>query len=68
MNVSLTAKPGASRRTKTKIGSHGPVFVQETPEPQTVQFQPDGSLWLRFSAPDGWGGWLPVEDIEVTPW
>lgn len=62
MNVSVTAKPKASSRTKNRVREHGPVFTQET-EPKSVQFA--GGLWIRFTAPDGWMGWLPVEEIEV---
>jgi hypothetical protein len=65
MTVSITTKPNASRRTKTRVREHGPVFIhQDGPKP--VHFQNDGSLWIRVEAPDGWMGWLPAEEIEVA--
>jgi len=59
MHVILTPAPGASRRTKTRIKEHGPVFVT-------------GLAWVDspdetfFVTPDkSWFGWLPTKEVLV---
>ena len=63
--VTLHARPGACLRTKNRLREHGSVFTQ-TRGPQTCLFDRGNRLWIFLIAPDGWEGWLPVDELDIS--
>lgn len=61
MLVVVTAAPGASRRTKTRIREHGPVFVTG----EAWVDNPDETFLMTPTK--SWFGWLPNHEVLVTP-
>ena len=60
--VEITAKQGASQRTKNRIREHGPSFtVCETR--QSVLAMGHKTCVLVGST-TGWFGWLPLEELQ----
>lgn len=63
--VTLKAIKGACSRTKNRLREHGNVFTQ-TRGPQTCLFDNDNRMWIFVTAPDGWDGWLPVDELDIS--
>ena len=72
--ITITATQGATRRTKTRLSEHGPVFTraQSFIGGKHVDQRPmnhpclDGKLAVNVNSwMDAWGGWLPVKEIEI---
>jgi hypothetical protein len=62
--VFIKPLPNATRRTKTRIGSHGKQgFTLRKQDPSSVF----GGSWVLLDAPDGWFGWLPCAEITIEP-
>ena len=62
MMVTVKAQPGASSRTRNRVREHPGVFtLKETSNP--VCF--DGRKAHRLQHPDGWGGWLPADEVDL---
>ena len=62
MDIEIKANHGASTRTKNRIREHGHIFegaIFGTPKCF------DGRKSVLLTAPDGWFGWLPMDEIEV---
>ena len=60
--VEITAKQGASQRTKNRIREHGPSFtVCETRQSVLAMGH---KPCIRVKSPDGWHGWLPVDELN----
>ena len=64
-NVILKARKGACSRTKNRLREHGNTFVQ-TRGPQTCLFDNNNRMWIFVIAPDGWDGWLPVGELDIS--
>ena len=66
--IFLTALPGASQRTKTRIRERGEdgFTVERAPQP-IASPNNRGVNWVLLMSLDGkWSGWLPVDEIEVV--
>jgi hypothetical protein len=62
--VRVTAKPGASQRTKNRVNEFGPDFNMGREAPSLTVL--GGARARLVSTPDGrWVGWLPADEIEV---
>ena len=59
MKIDIRATTKASKRTKERIAQHGPNFTVES---EAIDARED--CWLMV-APDGWWGWLPLEEFEI---
>ena len=63
MKLKLTATSNATRRTRNRIAEHGPIFEDVTRE-LTGHNAVEQRVCLR--APDGWLGWLDIDEIQAT--
>ena len=63
MNVTLEANDQSSRRTRNRIGEHGPNF--RAIKSGNCQVLGDDLHWL-VRARDGWLGWLPQCEFSVA--
>ena len=63
MKLKLTAASNATRRTRNRIAEHGPIF-----EDVTRQRTGHNSVAERgcLRGGHGWGGWLPIDEIQAT--
>jgi len=59
MKINIKATTKASKRTKERIAQHGPAFRVES---EAIDAREDS--WLMV-APDGWWGWLPLEEFDI---
>lgn len=57
----VAPRPTASRRTRNRVREHA--GLRPIGEPREVLFAP--GPWRLFSAPDGWLGWLPAEEVDL---
>jgi len=59
--VIVTAKPGASQRTRNRLREHPGTFeLKQTSNP--VCFDREAHL---LEHPDGWTGWLPADEVDI---
>jgi len=73
-HVKLTALPNANQRTKNRIrerGSQG--FIVRSEVKPCMGLNNRMSIAFVACQPekrrgDQWMGWLPVDEIEITPW
>ncbi len=67
MPLTITATRNASQRTKNRIREHGPVFKVRQMSMSVNAM--DGRACVSVESPDGWFGWLPLDEIEekLTP-
>lgn len=63
--MKITTTPKATRRTITRVKQHGPEFEirQNT---RYVSINGREVLCYLCDAPDGWLGWLPVDEIVIS--
>ena len=64
MKMTLKANKIASRRTRNRIREHGPIFEDVTREISGRNKALNNGVLLR--APDGWFGWLPIQELEAA--
>ena len=62
--VLIKPLPNATRRTKTRIGSHGKRGFILLKREASSRF---GGSWVLLDSPDGWFGWLPCAEITIEP-
>jgi len=62
MDIEIKANHDASTRTKNRIREHGNTFDAEV---FGTHRGLDGRKSVLLTAPDGWHGWLPMDEIEV---
>ena len=62
-NIQIAPAQGACRRTKNRIREHGPEFKVRSIK-KSVQALA-GSPGVLLDAPDGWQGWLKIDEIVV---
>jgi hypothetical protein len=61
--VTVTAKPGASSRTRNRVREHPGAFtLKNTSNPTCFGGREAHSL----HHPDGWFGWLPADEVVLT--
>jgi hypothetical protein len=60
--VIITANPKASSRTKNRLREHGQEFVLVRLDTPVCFAGRQSALVL---APDGWKGWLPLDELEA---
>ena len=63
-HVRLTALPGASRRTKSRINERGGRGFRVERDPMVPLFDNQGRRWVLLMSACGWNGWLPVDEVE----
>jgi len=62
MDIEIKANNNAKSRTKNRIREHGHIFERAIfGTPKCF----DGRKSVLLAAPDGWRGWLPMDEIEV---
>ena len=61
--VTLTAKSGASSRTRNRLREHPGAFtLKRTDNPACF----NGTRAHLVEHPDGWSGWLPADEVEIS--
>lgn len=61
--VTLTAKSGASSRTRNRLREHPGAFtLKRTDRPLCF----NGAVAHLVEHPDGWSGWLPADEVEIS--
>ena len=72
LTLDITAKDGASQRTKNRIRERGAkgFVVRQTPQPVKALENRQGVLLMGVDdeTPEPWIGWLPMDEIEIEPW
>lgn len=63
MQVTLHPKGKVSARTRNRLREHPGVFTVQR-EASPVCF--DGRPAVLVEHPDGWSGWLPLDEVEVV--
>ena len=61
--INVEAKPNASQRTKNRVRENGPVFRLGRADKPTCL---NGQIALWLNAPNGWNGWLPIEEVKFN--
>jgi len=64
--ITATFNPNASSRTKNRIRERGPVFILRDLPDFTLFPGNRGVKWIMLQADDGWFGWLPMDEIELS--
>ena len=62
-NILIAPDSNACRRTKNRIREHGPEFEVRAMK-KSVQALA-GSAGVLLDAPDGWFGWLKIDEIVI---
>ena len=63
-NILIAPDSNACRRTKNRIREHGPEFKVRAMK-KSVQALA-GNAGVLLDAPDGWFGWLKIDEISST--
>tara|TARA_R110002020_G_scaffold462772_1_gene682446 strand:+ start:43 stop:276 length:234 start_codon:yes stop_codon:yes gene_type:complete len=65
-HVFLTAKPGASQRTKNRIRERGDWGFRVQLDPRVPMFDGNrGTEWVLLLSSCGWNGWLPIDEVQI---
>ena len=63
VHINIEAMPKASQRTKNRLRENGPVFrVKKAEKAQCM----GGRVAFLLTAPNGWHGWLPMEEVKFS--
>lgn len=63
--MKIVAKQNARKFTKERLKRHPGEWIVEQAE-RSVPCWPGETAILMKNTTDGWSGWFPVKDIEVT--
>lgn len=63
--MKIKAKQNARKWTKERLKRHPGVWIVEQPE-QAVVCWPGENAILMKNTSDGWSGWFPVKDIDIS--
>tara|TARA_R100000008_G_C3461631_1_gene104491 strand:+ start:174 stop:383 length:210 start_codon:yes stop_codon:yes gene_type:complete len=62
-NILIAPASDARRRTKNRLREHGPSFKVRAVKKSVQCF--NGAAGVFLDAPDGWFGWLRLDEIVV---